>query len=62
MSGRSSVVSGPPPFSKKLYQYGCREVAQELAVMDAEMLRKIVPEELQNGAWMKKDKVARLAM
>ena len=23
--------------------------------MDAELLRKIGPEELQNGAWMKKD-------
>ena len=23
--------------------------------MDAELLRKIAPEELENGAWMKKD-------
>ena len=42
---------------KKLYLYGSREVAEELSVMDSELLRKINPEELQNGAWMKKDKV-----
>ena len=42
---------------KKLNEYRSREVAEELCLMDSELLRKIEPAELQNGAWMKKDKV-----
>ena len=42
---------------KKLYLYSSLEVAEELCVMDGELLRKIDPEELSNGAWMKKNKV-----
>ena len=47
----------PAPVRKKLLCYPPREVAQELCLMDAELLRKIQPEELEHGAWMKKDKV-----
>ena len=47
----------PAPVRKKLLYYPPREVAQELCLMDAELLRKIQPEELVHGAWMKKDKV-----
>ena len=34
-----------------------RQVAEELLLWDAEMLRKIAPLELEGGAWMKKNKV-----
>ena len=48
---------------KKLHQFSPKEVAEELTLMDAELLRKIASEELENGAWMKRDKVGQyLAM
>jgi len=49
-----------PP--KKLYQYTPREVADQLSSMDAGLLRKICPAELENGAWMKKDTKVRPAL
>ena len=42
---------------KKLFSYNAREVAEELCLLDAELLRKIGPSELEGGVWMKKDKV-----
>ena len=39
------------------YVYSSRHVAEELCLVDSELLRKIDPNELQNGAWMKKEKV-----
>ena len=54
-SGVSSSVADAP--RRKLNEYRSREVAEELCLMDSELLRKIEPAELQNGAWMKKDKV-----
>ena len=39
----------------RLHQYRSREVAEELCLMDGEILRKIDPAELHNGAWMKKE-------
>ena len=51
------TVSVGDPTRKKLNEYRSREVAEELCLMDSELLRKIEPAELQNGAWMKKDKV-----
>ena len=42
---------------RRLNEYSSREVAEELCLMDSELLRRIDPGELQNGAWMKKDKV-----
>ena len=54
-SGVSSSVADAP--RRKLNEYRSREVAEELCLMDSELLRKIEPPEPQNGAWMKKDKV-----
>ena len=39
----------------RLHHYRSREVAEELCLMDGEILRKIDPAELHNGAWMKKE-------
>ena len=39
----------------KLHHYSSREVAEELCLMDGEILRKIDPTELHNGAWMKRE-------
>ena len=44
----------------RLHLYNSLEVAQELSILDGELLRKIDPEELKNGAWMKKNKVGHL--
>ena len=43
------------PETWKLHHYSSREVAEELCLMDGEILRKIDPSELHNGAWMKKE-------
>ena len=55
-------VSPPPllevftePDTWKLHHFSSSEVAEELCLMDGEMLRKIDPEELHNGTWMKKE-------
>ena len=48
------TISVGDPTRKKLNEYRSREVAEELCLMDSELLRKIEPAELQNGAWMKK--------
>ena len=53
------VVAAP---AKKLHGYRSREVAEELCLIDSELLRKINPNELQNGAWMKKDKVSSIVL
>ena len=45
--------------NKKLHHLPPREVAEELTLMDAELLRKIQPSELEDGAWMDKTKVKR---
>ena len=50
------VPAADPPH-KKLSEFKSRDVAEELCLMDSELLRKIDPAELQHGAWMKKDKV-----
>ena len=34
--------------------HSAKEVAEELTLMDAELLAKIERKELENGAWMKK--------
>ena len=50
----------PPPQPKKprrLCEMPARQVAEELLLWDAEMLRRIAPLELEGGAWMKKNKV-----
>ena len=40
---------------KKLHQFPPKEVAKELTLMDSELLRNIRPEELKDGAWIKKE-------
>lgn len=45
----------PEPDIWKLYRFGSSEVAEELCLLDGEMLRKIDTQELHNGAWMKKE-------
>ena len=42
---------------RKVHRLSPREVAVELTLMDAELLRKIQPCELKEGAWMDKAKV-----
>ena len=37
---------------QSLHLFSALEVAEELALRDAEMLRRITPEEIRNGAWM----------
>ncbi len=41
----------------RLCSFPAREVAEEMTLMDASLLRLIKASELQDGAWMKKDKV-----
>ena len=43
------------PDTMRLHHFGSGAVAVELCLLDGEILRKIEPEELQNGAWMKKE-------
>ncbi len=52
----SASLEEPIP-DKKLHSFNPREVAEELCLLDAELLRKIAPSELEGGVWMKKDKV-----
>ena len=37
---------------QRLHLFTALEVAEELALRDGEMLRRITPEEITNGAWM----------
>ncbi len=43
--------------NKKLHQFNPCEVADELCLLDADLLRRILHTELEGGVWMKKDKV-----
>lgn len=47
----------PRLLKKKLYQMDPKLLASQLVLLDAEMLRKIKPDELQGGAWVGKNKV-----
>ena len=40
-----------------LHLFTTTEIAEELALQDAELLRRIAPTEIRNGAWMDKKKV-----
>ena len=42
---------------QRLHLFTAVEVAEELALRDAEMLRRITPEEISNGAWMENKNV-----
>lgn len=43
----------------KLYAQSAQKIAEELTLMDAELLRRIERKELENGAWMKKQSKVR---
>lgn len=49
--------STPPSLASSITQFNPRHIAEELAVMDGEMLRQIRIEEFKDCAWMKKNKV-----
>lgn len=51
---RPSSAKTASSSSKKLHQLPPKDVAVELTLLDAQMLRKIQFEELENGAWMNK--------
>ena len=59
LSSSFSLDSAPPSRSdhipKKLHLFPAKDVAMELTLMDSELLRDIRPEELNDGAWIKKD-------
>lgn len=42
----------------KLWKFNLRQVAEHLTRIDSDMLKSICILELQNGNWMKKDKVS----
>ena len=44
----------PPPMPDKLYLLPAREVAEGLVAMDTELLERITPDEIRDGAWMKR--------
>ena len=50
-----SVDSDTEQTPKKLHQYPAKDVAMEMTLVDSGLLRKIRPEELADGAWMKKE-------
>ena len=57
----SSPRTPSPIMAKtKAHHYTPLEIAGELTLHDSQLLRKIRPEELKGGAWMKKDKVREL--
>lgn len=41
----------------RLHAFPAKEVGGELTLIDASLLRKIKTSELEDGVWMKKDKV-----
>ena len=46
-----------PP--EKLYQLPPKDVAEGLTGMDAELLERISPDEIRDGAWMKRGEKVR---
>jgi len=50
------------PMKKKLHQLDPKVVASQLVLLDAEMIRKIKPDELKGGAWVGKNKVGLFKM
>lgn len=53
--GQKTQDDGQPP--TKLWKFNLRQLAEHLTKNDAEMLKSICISELQEGKWMKKDKV-----
>ena len=51
-SSVSPVAADICPWPRPLHTLPPRALAEELTLMDAEMLRRIAPDELRDGAWM----------
>lgn len=51
------LAETPRLLKKKFYQLDPKMIAAQLVLLDADMLRKIKPEELKGGAWVGKNKV-----
>ena len=51
------TLETPRLCKKKLYQLDSKILAEQLVLLDAEMLRNIKPDELKGGAWVGKNKV-----
>lgn len=47
---------------QSLHLFTPSEVAEELALRDAEMLRQITPGEIRDGAWMHEEKASTTAI
>jgi len=47
--------SAASPVKTRLYQFSADEVAEELCLLDSELLRKIRAKELVGGVWMKEE-------
>jgi len=57
-SGFSPCNGDSKDRKSKLYGFSAKDVAEEMTLMDAGLLRLIKASELEDGAWMKKDKVS----
>ena len=55
---KRSSSGGQKRRKNKLCNFPPRDVAEEMTLLDAGLLRLIKASELENGAWMKKDKVS----
>lgn len=55
---KASPKKGSNKGKSKLWSFPPREVAEEMTLLDASLLRLIKASELEDGAWMKKDKVS----
>ena len=59
-SSLKTATCGPDAVEKKLprlHSFPAKEVAEEMTLMDAGLLRMIKTSELEDGVWMKKEKV-----
>jgi son of sevenless-like protein len=53
--------SDAKPTPEKLYLLPAKDVAEGLTTMDADLLKRISPDELHDGAWMKRAEKEKLA-
>ena len=52
--------SDAKPTPEKLYLLPAKDVAEGLTTMDADLLKRISPDELHDGAWMKRAEKVRI--
>ena len=58
---QSTAVRIAEMSKQTLHLFTATEIAEELALRDAELLRRIEPSEIRDRAWMHKDKVCACA-